>query len=1577
MKGYRDTRLLEMLDYIDPKYIEKTKKYYKSVPVSGAAGAKIDPKKQIKYITALVAAVLLLSAFIPAVTYIIQNHLHFAGYSETTGGDTTLAPEITSEEITSSPEPESSAPETTETEPTHETTEPLYDGTTAEPDVTTSPELEYDGTRGLAYSVTGNQAKLIGIGSCTEKNLEIASVYRGIPVTAIGYGALSNHTEIESITIPEGVKQIETLAFSGCTNLKSVHISASVSLIAGNAFDNCPALESITVAEGNEYYSGTGNCLVNKKTKTLFLGCKTTVIPDDGSVEKIAEGAFSAIPGLRELVIPEGVKTVSKDAITGCPDLEKISLPATLETYEAGAVRSCTALSEIKVSDKNATYVAKGNCLINTTLKRLVLGCSESIIPDDMGIVYIEESAFTNAALMQSIVIPQGVTTVYARAFEGCTSLKNVSLPESLKTISDYAFFGCSALEAIEFPRNFKTIGIYAFSECTSLKSLDIGNYIEQVGEAAFKNCTGLKTLVIGRLSSWGNSDVYFGKSAFEGCYALETVDVTATGLISYGEAVFKNCTSLKSFKLIETYYYVAKEMFYGCKSLSEIEFDDNLSEIRTSAFYGCSSLNNIRVGINLTKLQANAFADCTSLEEFIYEGKTDEWYGVTRDSTWHSGTKLTAVKCSDGNANLSSAQTDHDGTVGTVYLIDEKTKTATLVGLGKWWGSVNGTQVATTYKGYPVTKIADGLFSGKTYIPKTFSLPSSIKVIGKEAFAYKYLTGVNLTLPIGLTEIGEDAFRGCFSVTTLTYLGTKAEWNAIKKGENWNLGAAFTVVHCTDGDVELKIDTVLVDGTPGLTYSVSEDRTAHLSGLGSCTETDIVIATTYKGYKVTGIGDHALRDKAQIKSVVIPEGITYIDERAFYNCTSLEHVVLPKSLRSIGGYAFSWCPALKSIDLPEGLTTLIGTAFYETSIKKLYIPKAVTEIYGIACDSLETLEIHPDNPRYRSVGNCFIDKDTKTLIQVFGQPTFPNDGSIEIIGEGAIWGRDDITELIFPEGVRHIFYSSVGRLKNLKKLHIPSTLVEIEYPIESSFGLTGLEVITVAAGNPIYYAKENCLIKKDTGTLILGNKYGKMPTDGSIKGIGPDAFAGLANLKSIVIPEGVDSIGSGAFSGCTSLQSVKFPESLESIGSWAFYGCTSLKKVSIGDKVKYFGTEVFAGCTALDEITLPKQVEYWSWGIFDSCKSLRRIVVPYGVKDFDIRNCDNLTEVILPETVTHASFNDCTSLRTVILPQSMTSMYDIFNGCTALEEITLPSGLTKIYSEAFRDCVSLKKIVIEGDITEIGSEAFKNCSSLETITLPASLTAIKSNAFRGCIALREIVFEGSMAEWEKISKGANWDTETVLAVIKCTDGKITADAQPEDYSDIEKLPEALKAVLLGKSTFRYAGTDKDMLLDDIETYWESGRLADMEHVAYAVVDMDGDGALEVVVSSYCTKDYYESNTGDKIILREYNGKVYGYHFSGSILDGDYMEDIKTDGSFMWCPKNPNYDCYATISFSGSGYTITTHCKYRSFGATFEYMIGNTKVTREEFNEYTKRFAKDQVIWYDLDRYPLGSSEQN
>lgn len=1479
--------------------------------------------------------------------------------------DTTAPPTVTeSPAVTTSPETTAeeatSAPETTAEETTaEETTAPVED--------------VYDGSRGLEYWVigTGYRVRLVGLGTCTDTDVVVASTYNGTPVTGISAGAFAGGEKIESITLSDSITTIPAGAFAGCTNLKKLVIGAGVSNFNPSVLKDCPSLESIEISPENTIYSAVNGCIINKYTKTLVFASATAQIPSDGSVETIAAGAIANLQSLTSLVIPEGVKTIKAGAIANCPELETVALPASLETFEEGALVGCPKLSSLSASD-DGNYVVKGNCLISIPLKRLILGFSTSVIPDDLGIVYIGRSAFEGSGI-ESINIPDSVTTIEESAFRGCTALRSVRFSAKLSTIGEYAFSGCTALESIEFPQQLRTIESYAFSGCSALTSLEIGRYTRTIHEAAFKDCTSIKTLVINVVSGSSKS---FGKSLFEGCTALESAEIAGDGLISYSDATFKNCTSLKSFKLIETYYYVPAEMFYGCTSLEEVEFADNLSEIRDNAFYGCTSLGSVTVGESLSKIQENAFYGCRALGEFVYLGNSTDWQGITKSVNWRDGALFTTVKCSDMEIGVNEPL-NHNGAPGLTHVMNADGKSATLTDLGKWWFS-SGAKFADTYNGVPVTHIAPDVFKGKTNVVQKITLPQSLVEICDEQFIYCNRLS-SITIPATVKEIGADAFRGCIDLETVTFNGTREQWQQIKLGENWNIGCNFTTVTCSDGTLTVDVPEEVNDGTPGLYYGISNEGDAYLMGMDqNCTETEIRVATEYKGYKVTRIYERALQNKTHIESVIIPEGITSIGEYAFQNCPSLKSVKLPKSLLSIGDYAFAACPALKSIDLPENLITLRGNAFYGTPIKELYIPKNVTDIGWIECEALVTLEIHPDNPRYRCVGNYFIDMETKTLLQVFGKPTFPTDGSIEFFGEGVLWGNEEITELIIPEGVTHLWNNAIGDNPNLKKLHIPSTLVEIDYPIESYFDLRNLEEITVAEGNKTYYAKDNCLIKKDTGLLMIVNKYGKIPNDGSIKSIGYGSFSGFKNLKSIVIPEGVVSIGSGAFSGCSSLESVSFPESLESIGSNAFGGCTSLKKIDIGDNVKSFGTEVFWGCIALEEVSLPKEVEYWGWGIFDSCTSLERIVVPYGVKDFDIRRCTSLTEVVLPETVTHAAFNDCTSLRTVILPESMRSMYDMFFGCTGLEEIVLPAGLTVIYSEAFYGCTSLNKITIEGDITEIGASAFRNCISLETITLPASVTSIKSEAFKGCTALREIVFEGSMAKWEKISKGANWDTDTALAVIRCSDGNITADAQPEDYSDIEKLPEAFRAILRGEATFRYAGKGVDILLDDIDTYWESGKLAEMDQVAYAVVDMDGDGKLEVVISTYCNQSYYDSNGGDKIILREEGGVVYGYHFGGSILyDGDYMEDIKADGSFLWCTDMPNYDCYATISFSGESYTITTHCKYRIFGVDAEYYVGSKKVTREEFNEYTKRFEKDHVIWYHLDRYPLENSTKN
>lgn len=878
MKGYRDTRLLEMLDYIDPKYIEKTKKYYKSVPVSGAAGAKIDPKKQIKYITALVAAVLLLSAFIPAVTYIIQNHLHFAGYSETTGGDTTLAPEITSEEITSSPEPESSAPETTEPEPTHETTEPLYDGTTA------SPEPEYDGSRGLVYKLSedGKSAWLFGMGTCTDENIVVASTYDGVPVTAIGKGALAGYDRVKSVAVPDTVTTIENQAFAECKGIEKVDLPDSITHIGDGAFVYCTSLKKIKLPKNLteltlgvlSYCKSLEEIIIPEAVTEIstgaFLGCDvlqsfrmhanvkkigtivfndcpkltsldfagtveqwnsvekeqgwnydnviTTVHCTDGDVEitsatppepehdgsqgleyqiegdhavlvgigsctdkeiivastykglpitAIGRRAIYGVEGVTSIVISDTVTYLDFMAVSHCYDLESIHIPAGLTVMEESAIISFGNIRSITVDPKNPRYYSVNNCLIDRETKTLLLGCDTSIIPADGSIGTIAPHAFTMCKSIESTTIPEGVTKIGREAFYKCTSLRSVELPESLITIESSVFSNCSSLEKVKLGGKVEYMGEYVFSECEKLGEIILPDSLSFLGNYAFQGCIALKRAVLSK--------------------NLETLDLM---------------------------------VFASCKNLESVIIPEGIKNIGTDVFSD-TALKEIIIPASVETIERDAFGYCERLMSVSFAGTVSEWIAVEKDVGWHTVGTFKSIRCADGDVKLYSDSED-GGSIGLEYEINADGKSVRLIGEGICTDA--RIVIASKFHGIPVTEIYFVALSSSSFIEEIV-IPESVTVIRNGAFG----SCNNLkkaTLPSALENISDSvfadceslesivipkkvkrietwAFRDCKKLTELTFAGTVAEWHAIEKGRgnDWNEGCPFTVVHCSDGD--------------------------------------------------------------------------------------------------------------------------------------------------------------------------------------------------------------------------------------------------------------------------------------------------------------------------------------------------------------------------------------------------------------------------------------------------------------------------------------------------------------------------------------------------------------------------------------------------------------------------------------------------------------------------------------------------------------------------------------------------------------------------------------------------------
>ncbi len=109
-----------------------------------------------------------------------------------------------------------------------------------------------------------------------------------------------------------------------------------------------------------------------------------------------------------------------------------------------------------------------------------------------------------------------------------------------------------------------------------------------------------------------------------------------------------------------------------------------------------------------------------------------------------------------------------------------------------------------------------------------------------------------------------------------------------------------------------------------GLRYTLSEDETYYsVSGIGTCTDTEIYIPAEYNGKPVTSIGSWAFLDCTSLTSVTIPNSVTSIGSWAFFRCSSFTSITIPDSVTSIGNYAFSRCSSLTSITIPDSVTRI------------------------------------------------------------------------------------------------------------------------------------------------------------------------------------------------------------------------------------------------------------------------------------------------------------------------------------------------------------------------------------------------------------------------------------------------------------------------------------------------------------------------------------------------------------------------------------------------------------------------------------------------------------------------------
>lgn len=247
-------------------------------------------------------------------------------------------------------------------------------------------------------------------------------------------------------------------------------------------------------------------------------------------------------------------------------------------------------------------------------------------------------------------------------------------------------------------------------------------------------------------------------------------------------------------------------------------------------------------------------------------------------------------------------------------------------------------------------------------------------------------------------------------------------------------------------------------------------------------------------------------------------------------------------------------------------------------------------------------------------------------------------------------------------------------------------------------------------------------------------------------------SFPGCSSLQSARIPAGMTTISLKAFNGCSSLTSMEIPQGVTAIGNNAFSGCSGLTSIVIPEGVTSIGTSAFYNCTGLTSVTIPESVTSIGNNAFQNCTGLTEIDLPDGLTelgDYAFQKCSGLTSMVLPDGVTSIgvyTFEACTSLISVTIPDGVTSIgRNAFAG-SGLTGISIPDSVTTLGMEAFKDCASLKSIVIPGSVREIPLRAFFRCDSLSSITMCEGVETIGDYAFAYCENLTSISIPDSVA---------------------------------------------------------------------------------------------------------------------------------------------------------------------------------------------------------------------------------------
>ena len=366
------------------------------------------------------------------------------------------------------------------------------------------------------------------------------------------------------------------------------------------------------------------------------------------------------------------------------------------------------------------------------------------------------------------------------------------------------------------------------------------------------------------------------GDMAFWGRRSLTSINIS-NSVTTIGWAAFSDCDSLTSINIPNSVTTIGNGAFGDCKSLTSINIPNSVTTIGNGAFGGCESLTSINIPNSVTMIGNETFRYCKS---------------------------LTSIDIPNS---------------------------VTTIGNGVYWGCKSLTSITIPSS---VVTIIDNPFCfwhGNLYNEsKAFIYEDNVLFNKNKTTLIAYIAKeTNYTIPNSVTTIGNQAFSGCNSLTSINISNsvTTIGW------------AAFS-----------DCDSLTSINIPNSVTTIGN------GAFGDCKSlTSINIPNS-----VTTIGKDVFWGCKSLTSINIPNSVTTIGKAAFCRCESLNSINIPNSVTTIGSLAFACCLSLTSINVPNSVTTIENRAFTSCeSLTSINIPNSVTTIKSQAFNGCISLPSH------------------------------------------------------------------------------------------------------------------------------------------------------------------------------------------------------------------------------------------------------------------------------------------------------------------------------------------------------------------------------------------------------------------------------------------------------------------------------------------------------------------------------------------------------------------------------------------------------------------------------------------